>query len=288
MRPSFAFFTSIFLSQIVLAWSIAFISPSAVTYRAFAFAVAVCLTLPLYSLSSSVSENRVLGAVLVSAMWIQLLRSIDTLFLNARYYAASTAERNVPGKRGRKVSGSSRQNNATRMEFRACTDVLLSSWDRYCAAMKSLWDMRDVGRDQPIQKVHRLPKQSHWAKISQPGSHREFLLRRCATVFLKYLILELLAFSPPPKPEDFEPAKELFFLRLNTMTAEEVLIRVLSTVGFWLNTYLFVSVLYDILSLLHVLLGIDTPAAWPSPFGSISDAYSVRQFWGYVLLLFQQ
>jgi hypothetical protein len=115
------------------------------------------------------------------------------------------------------------------------------------------------------------------------SSRLKFLLHRCAKFVLKYLILEILAISPPPKPEDFTAAKEPFFSRLRSINGEELVIRIFSTVGFWVNMYLFISVLYDVLTVFHVGLGIDPPHAWPPAFGNISEAYSVRQFWGCVL-----
>jgi hypothetical protein len=288
-RPKLSFFTSALLVHCILAYALAFIPPSAVKTRAMVFIMVVPLVLPLYSLAPYIGGNRIPTAVAVYAMWIQLLKSVDTLFLNPQYHHPSPAGKvatrkksTLNGSATEERSGTRRKGDNTSSEEPALPRMSL--WARYLAAWKSLWDMRGIRTKPPTQNIPA----SDCSKHSQMSSSRlKFLLHRCAKFVFKYLILEVLAISPPPKPEDFAAAKEPFFSRLRSINGEELAIRIFSTVGFWVNMYLFISVLYDVLTVFHVGLGIDPPHAWPPAFGNISEAYSVRQFWGYVLFSFQ-
>lgn len=91
---------------------------------------------------------------------------------------------------------------------------------------------------------------------------------------------------------DFAPGKQIFVRRLicqsafssfqfcNTpITSRDFLIR------FWLGLDLVVSdslalsSFHDILSIISVSLDLDSPDEWPPLFSSITQAYTVRNFW---------
>ena len=54
----------------------------------------------------------------------------------------------------------------------------------------------------------------------------------------------------------------------------------IKTLTFAAGPYFFMRMQYDIFALVAVAAGISQPDDWPSLFGKVSDATSVRQFWG--------
>ena len=71
-----------------------------------------------------------------------------------------------------------------------------------------------------------------------------------------------------------------FFTRLAKVSPEELFARSVSIMAFWTMQYIVIEVVYGALAIVAVALGITSVSAWPPMFGSISDSYSLRQFWG--------
>ncbi|KAL8737234.1 MAG: hypothetical protein Q9181_001888 [Wetmoreana brouardii] len=83
----------------------------------------------------------------------------------------------------------------------------------------------------------------------------------------------------------FSPGRIPFFSRLTIASREEVITRVLSIGAFWIVQYFVIEVVYCALAIVAVASGISAVETWPPMFGSFSDAYSLRQFWGKRLLI---
>lgn len=131
-----------------------------------------------------------------------------------------------------------------------------------------LWNMRDVGGPRQISRVQLNRYSRPGSGPSRPGFLKHhFLSLACACI-----LLELVALAPLPGA-------------VPTSVAEAVLNRVLATAAFWTTVSLCLSLLYDVLALTQVTLFLSEPADWPPLFGRLADAWSVRQFWGYVLFL---
>ncbi|OBZ71261.1 hypothetical protein A0H81_08450 [Grifola frondosa] len=62
--------------------------------------------------------------------------------------------------------------------------------------------------------------------------------------------------------------------------AQNYLLRCLSIVAFCSTPYGMMNMQYSLLSVIHVVLGLSEPSDWPDVYGSWSDAYTVRRFWG--------
>jgi len=97
-------------------------------------------------------------------------------------------------------------------------------------------------------------------------TRRWFLIFRSVRFVLSYLLVDLLMSFPAPDRQQLEGAG---FIERAGMAA-----------GFWLITYLVQSAAYDFFSVIAVGLHLNGVEAWPPRFGSVYEAYSVRQFWG--------
>ena len=115
-------------------------------------------------------------------------------------------------------------------------------------------------------------------------SRGEFLWRTVINVSLSYLIVDLCSLGAQPErnPILFSSDKIGFFSRLETLGTAEVFLRVLASHILWLNIYCIFRVFHGCLSFLAVGSGISEVEDWAPPFGPLSEAYSIRRFWGYV------
>jgi hypothetical protein len=64
---------------------------------------------------------------------------------------------------------------------------------------------------------------------------------------------------------------------------ESFLWRLLLALGFGAGEYLVLTTLHCVYCILSVGFGLSEPRHWPSLFGSVSEAYTIRRLWGYVL-----
>ncbi|KAH9907720.1 hypothetical protein F4778DRAFT_797809 [Xylariomycetidae sp. FL2044] len=77
---------------------------------------------------------------------------------------------------------------------------------------------------------------------------------------------------------DFDIAKQGLFPLLNK---KDICLRIIFSVHWIWITYVSLTISHDMFAILFVvLLRWDLPREWPELFGSISEAYSVRRFWG--------
>ncbi|RHZ46021.1 wax synthase family protein [Aspergillus thermomutatus] len=137
------------------------------------------------------------------------------------------------------------------------------------------------GIDTPYQ-VKAIPR-GNKASASRVG----FLVRTLLIIGAKYLVLDLMTVSPASKDDSiryFGPGREYLVLRPNGLppaTLQEVLIHLgvaflgWGPIGSW-----FIDVHYRVLAVVSVGLGVSSPHQWPALFGSITDTYTLRGFWG--------
>lgn len=92
----------------------------------------------------------------------------------------------------------------------------------------------------------------------------------------------------PLQPEDFDPSHPIFFRRLVSssttlppITFREIIMRLIF-VPWWLHaTISRLDAIHTLLSLIAVvILRYDDYTMWPPIFGSLSNASSMRNFWG--------
>ena len=113
-------------------------------------------------------------------------------------------------------------------------------------------------------------------------SRRVFLLQRGATFLFSYVLTDLLVLVSQSYRNHYVFADSYvpFYARLDEVTAEEVLIRVGTTIGFWFGAYTSIQAYHSATALIAVASGLMTPADWRPTFGSLSNAYTLRGFWG--------
>ena len=126
-------------------------------------------------------------------------------------------------------------------------------------------------------QVKNVPRWSQGEPQRVP-SRGSFLRRTAFIVLLNYLAVDLSSLGAQP-----ERNADLFSdQRWNSLGPEELVVRVLASFMLWLNIYCIFRIVHGLIVLLAVGSGFSKVQDWPPPFVPLSEAYSVRRFWGYV------
>lgn len=139
-----------------------------------------------------------------------------------------------------------------------------------------IFNYRGVGT---ARQVKNLPTFSRSDPDYVPSRSR-FLFRRLVSVALGYIVVDFLNSQPPLNVNLFSASKARLFGGLLDLSLEDVAMRVATTLVFWLSLRLTIALIYNAASALFVGFWLSDPEQWPPYFGSVSDAYSVRRFWG--------
>ena len=114
-------------------------------------------------------------------------------------------------------------------------------------------------------------------------TRRRFLLKKAGIIAICYVLVDTMMQAnnnPDMNPVLYANSKIPLLGRWNEVTAEEIGIRVATSMGFYVGLYLIIELYSSTLSFLSVLSGLDQPAYNRPTFGSFSHAYTLRGFWG--------
>ncbi|KAK2810596.1 hypothetical protein FQN50_002853 [Emmonsiellopsis sp. PD_5] len=119
---------------------------------------------------------------------------------------------------------------------------------------------------------------------SNPNPDRfSFLLRQSAIFIWQYLLMDLIMAagskqSPEEMHELYGPGTEYLFF---SATREQFIARIASSVMGWMVvSRLTIDGAHRAFSIVAVGLGISEPRDWAPLFGSMLDAYTIRNYWG--------
>lgn len=144
------------------------------------------------------------------------------------------------------------------------------------AAAGVLWNIRRVGTPWQVKNV---PSSAGLQTQSRSG----FVARRVAMTLLAYLVVDAVVSMPPPEQYLVRADKAALF-SLRDLGADDVAFRSGTVVGYWLCTCILNFFMNNVGAVAAVLLGLSSPADCPPLYGSFSEAYTIRRFWGYVPL----
>lgn len=122
-------------------------------------------------------------------------------------------------------------------------------------------------------------------RFSKIPTRTEFLLQQTrpmalAAIVAYFIIKQQQQTAPYPNMEAFTEEKQYFFSRLGDVTRDEIRARLVLATTFWFLTGISMRTIHAILASIFVGLGIHKPQHWPSLLGSVTDLWSLRQFWG--------
>ena len=211
---------------------------------------------------SNAAHKQVAGTFL----FIYFFLSIERLLISRWNFDSGGPE--FYGKSSGRGNGSAIvRNKATRKESRRA----LTPWNQLVYISDLLFGLRGVGKPWEVKNV---PRYQH-----MPSSAK-FLWDYLVWTLCIYLLVDFGGAFPPTDLEPFSVRKEALLSRITEVTGEEIGLRIAASLGFWVYSYCTMATFAAVGGLLSVGFGLSTPSSWRSLFGSISEAYTVRRFWG--------
>lgn len=229
--------------------------------------VSICvggLTWLFHQTLQHVLENRLRLALLSTAMWIQCIKTFDDLCLTK-----ISVEAHLAG------SAPARQNGVATSP--AKKPFQMSASPRIAWAFAMLWNARGVGTPWETSKI------PPWSGIN-PGlvpSRRHQIRRHAQAFIISYSVLDNFANLPPPDVStEVSADRQLLFSRLGEVGAVEALFRGTAVLGFWANTFCAIQMINSAFALAQLVLGLQPVEMLPPVWGRLSEAHSLRNFWG--------
>jgi hypothetical protein len=142
-------------------------------------------------------------------------------------------------------------------------------------------NFRGIGTKWVVKNTPRFP---NYYQTQSPG-RAIFYFRQLALVVWLYLLGDMIGFSGtlPSLDEQermFGEGTEYLFL---DATTEQWGARISSSLMTWfLAGRVFMCCYYSMFSLVCIAVGLSSPKDWPPAFNSVSEAYTLRNFWGWV------
>lgn len=124
----------------------------------------------------------------------------------------------------------------------------------------------------------------------QVPSRAELLRKAVARLITCLLIFDLVGIINGKDDPTNQKNQELFnwsrvplFARVSAVSGQEILVRMGVSFFMWLIGYCVVQAIYSAMEIIAVASGLTGVEGWKPLFGSLSDCWSIRQFWGSVL-----
>ncbi|KAI2707625.1 hypothetical protein CBS147332_6683 [Penicillium roqueforti] len=151
---------------------------------------------------------------------------------------------------------------------------------RLLAAFRLLTQTRAVNTHWQVKNVPSHPKY-YLRRGMQVPTWGRFLLRQLAIVAWQCLVLDIVQTVSIQQARErglYQPASlEVKWIVPVGQWAE----RIATHLSIWfIVNRLIGDLAYRVLSIFFVVIGLDSPADWPPAFGSMADAFTLRNFWG--------
>ena len=153
-----------------------------------------------------------------------------------------------------------------------------TTWERLCFGFNSTISSRDVNKHFEVKNVPHFSEKNH----DYVPSRAKFLTWTALRFVACYLVLDLIESQPAPPNADeiFALSSVPVFRRLSEISIEEVFIRTIGSFTLWVMAYSILGCLYAFAAIVAVGSGLGQVREWRPIMGSISEAYTIRGFWG--------
>ncbi|KAK8129695.1 membrane bound O-acyl transferase family-domain-containing protein [Apiospora kogelbergensis] len=142
-----------------------------------------------------------------------------------------------------------------------------------------LWNLRRIGTRWDVTKDSQKPFPS---KQLPRASFLSSLQTQIIFACVAYLLLDLAASAPQPPAMLLQPSKQALWKGVSELSLPDAAFRFIGSVGFYVSTAILLSVVHStVVAMGAVLNWWDFDSCVPL-FGSVSEAYTVRKFWGSV------
>lgn len=256
--------TLVVLAQAIFIVTLAY-APARSTSRPIAVAIVASLVACLQFVLPHHLDNKLHAAFIQPFMWIHVLNAHDMLCLSRICFPVGAGA-------AKKQDGDS--------SARADAGADADAGERLSWACGAAWELHAARFPWRI----KAPRPFSTTDPTYVPSRPHFLVRRLIETLVCLALMDLSASQPQPDVDPFfAPGMDAFFSRLPDVTWEEVLVRSITTLAFWVNLVCLINLIYGGMALVAVACKIHQPAEWPPLLGSPSAMWSVRQLWGYAV-----
>lgn len=162
---------------------------------------------------------------------------------------------------------------------RSANDGLRATfWDRLKFGFQVATSFRHIGTPYQVKNVPPFSS-------SDPNyipSRSNFLCRKGIILLISFTVLDLINLGADP-PLDFSPQTIPLFARMSHVTGQQLLTRLITTLGYGIAVCSFQQLAHSIVALIDVGFGFSKVEFWRPMFGSPWEAYTLRRFWGFVI-----
>lgn len=224
--------------------------------------LAVCFQAICHNYMSNAAHKQVIG----SFLFIYFFLAVDRLLIS-EWNLDDGGPVSYRKRSGKENGGAKVQNKAAREGSK----LPISAWNQLVFISDLLFGMRGIGKPWEVKNVPRyryLP------------SRAKFLWDYLVWMLCIYMLVDCGGAFPPTDLEPFSVKKEALVSRITEVTGEEIGLRIAASLGFWVYSYCVMASFAAVGGLLSVGIGLSSPSSWRPLFGSISEVYTVRHFWG--------
>ncbi|KAG4435306.1 hypothetical protein IFR05_009195 [Cadophora sp. M221] len=209
-----------------------------------------------------------------SLMWCFFLSYVSMAILSGWSFEARGPASHL-AKEVKKDADSTPRDEAAKAEEKKAGSVL----ERLTFGFQSMFSFRDAGTPFEVKNVPPFIYNDPSFVPSAPA----FVLRSAVTAIICYFVIDFIESQPPPPNAEaiFDKEKVSVLLRLRDITLQEAVTRIAASSGFWVILSSSMMGFSSALNVVCVTLGLSKVKNCKSLLGPMSEAYTVRGFWGH-------
>ena len=209
--------------------------------------------------------------LLMSSTAVIVLQYLDSVLLSRWSYEAQGPTSGLGGQVNLRKPNDAQQ-HGKKARSGTVVERLVFGWEEAfrSRSARTPWEVNHVPKFFP-EDPDLVPSRAqflHWTS------------RRCLISFLFVDAIGLLERDATSNAIRFTSSRIPFFSRLQDVTAEELILRLVSSVLNWVMFVYLLQTLYDIIAVVVIGLGLGRIERWPPLFNSWKECWSVRNFWG--------
>jgi len=214
-------------------------------------------------------------ATMMCFTWVFLLSNNDLLNLTKASYEKHVAWKNSLVKSEPKENGSKEKGK----DNVGTEPIEGTVWKRLKWSTALCWNFRRIGTQYQISNISPFSTKDP----SYVPTRSAFLLRAAFLLVLSDSLLKFSRWGADPSDRMLYLITEpfvRFFPRLFAVSFVETLFRIKQVALYWVICGAGQACCYHLFAFICVALHIQDPSQWPPYFGSLSETWSIRQFWG--------
>ena len=219
------------------------------------------------------TTNQLYMSMLMGSTASMVMQYLDSVLLSRWTYEAQGPTSALGGQtKLRTLSGVSQQEG--RRSAGTFFSRLVFGWEESFRARstRTPWEVKHVPKFFP-DRPEMVPTRPQFLYLSA---------RRCLISLFIVDVISFMGRDATLNSVNFAQSRIPFFARLQSVTTEEIVLRVISSVLHWVVFVFLLQALYDIAGFIIIALGFGRIERWPPLFNRWTECWSVRQFWGQV------